>query len=82
MPNSARNLRQTAPAATRAAVSRAEARSRLQSQISVAIFDGAGQIGVAGTRHRHGRDALALPFGMIEVAHLQRDGRAERVGRP
>ena len=57
-PHVASSWRQTAPAATRGAVERAEARSRTSRMSPRVVLDGARQVGVAGAGQRDGPWAL------------------------
>ena len=76
----------SAPAATRAAVSRALARSKHVANVGVAELEQAGEVGVAGPRrvdlldlgvHRPGAHPL-LPVGVVAVRDQDRDRAAER----
>ena len=77
---------QSAPPATRAAVSRAEARSRMLRTSRLLVLLRADEVGVAGPRQvdlgdrrvdRPGAHPL-LPVGVVAVGDLQRDRAAER----
>ena len=63
MPSSPRKARQTAPAATRIVVSRAEARSRTSRTSSKSYLTAPGQVGVAGPDARHGARPLVAVGG-------------------
>ena len=76
MPNSASRRRQTEPAATRAAVSRAEARSRAGLRSVYPYFNRPGQVGVTGPGVGEGRDRLAAPLNVVAVYDQQRYRRA------
>ncbi len=89
-PSSARNALQTAPIATRAAVSRALARSRTLRTSSNPYFMRAGEVGVsrAGPGEPVGRIPLAFDRHQVPVLPLpldvrdrDRDRRAERACR-
>ena len=77
---------QSAPPATRAAVSRAEARSRMLRTSLEAVLPRADEVGVAGARQVHlghlrldrPRAHPLLPVGEVAVGDLQRDRAAER----
>ena len=85
-PSARRNTLHSAPPATRAAVSRAEARSRMLRTSDCLYFcvptrsawPGRGRWTSARLLgHRPGAHAL-LPVGVVAVRHLQRDRAAER----
>ena len=85
-PSARRNARASAPPATRAAVSRALARSSTLRTSVKPYFCVADEVGVAGPREVHlGHVGLdrprvhpLLPVGVVAVGDLQRDRAAER----
>ena len=89
-PSSRRNAFASAPAATRAAVSRALARSSTLRTSVWPNFEDAGEVGVAGTRKVDLLDLLLdrpgvhplLPVGVVAVLDQERDRAAERAAVP
>ena len=89
-PSSRRNAFATAPPATRAAVSRALARSRMSRTSVSAVLLGADEIRVPGPRQVHLRQLRLhrprvhplLPVGVVPVDHLERDRPAQRPPMP